>query len=174
MAITTTKTHVRSALDLKAQTAHFVFGRTSAWDNEQSPPVPEASREALDEVVGYLAVTSKSLCRPLGPNEESNYPKVKYNRQLWILVPDAVAYEENAVHVYYETTLYGEILPPATYRQIGIQLNLTPNSGVNKDNLRPNEVADAGILHCFENAEPINRTKDITITEKFITTVSGN
>lgn len=171
MAVTTVMSQVRAALDLKKQKAYFVFGRTTPWDNEMMPPAPEEDITELEEIIGYKEASTVSLCRRLKPNETTNYPVVQYANGAWVLIPDSEAYNEKATHVYYETTVKGKELPPSVYRQVGIQLNTVPKEGVTKPNLLPEEVSDAGLLHCYENAVPLNRALEVEVTEKFVTSV---
>ena len=72
MAITTQRSQVKLAKDVKAKaTPYFVFGKTSAWDDDKNPPAPNRAVNALSEIIGYKKVSTISMCRPKKPNETS-------------------------------------------------------------------------------------------------------
>lgn len=174
MAITTQRSQVKLAKDVKAKaTPYFVFGKTSAWDDDKNPPAPKREVNALSEIIGYKKVSTVSMCRPKKPNETSNYQTVYYNNQEWLLVPDANAETENATYIYYEVDVLPSDFPLGTYRQVGLQFDVKPKTGVTKSNLLPTELSSAGYLYAYENSKPVNRIENVTINNRFILSVTG-
>lgn len=173
MAKSTLNSHIDSAIQLqkRADEAYLVFGKTTAWADEENPPEEEQDVSEISEVVGYKKLKKFSLARPMKANEtEDNvkYPVVTYRSQKWVLIPVSEAFTEGARWVYAEAELHPDEFPLGMYRQVGIHLGLVPNTGVVKHNLFPNEVRDKGILHFYENREPQNRTSNSYALEQFL------
>lgn len=170
MAIATTSSRVYAALALKSKSAstYFAIGKTSPWTNEKIPPASDPNATMLTETIGYKKVDNVSLCRPYVEGEVTTYPIVTYGTLKFVLIPDAEAYNQKAVQVYYEVKIVGDELPVGTYRQVGVFTDLVPKTGVTKPNLLPSEVQSIGILQFIENKEFNNRTVDTTVKERFI------
>jgi len=82
--------HVSRALDFynKADNTYFVIGRTSAWDNELVPPVPDESTK-IEEIIGYKKI---DLMYMLIPDEDGDvvhkgniYKKIKAGYEFCLL-----------------------------------------------------------------------------------------
>lgn len=173
MAVATLNSHIDSAIRLQKQidTAYFVFGRRSAWTDEENPPKEDIDTTELDELIGYKKLKQFSLARPLNPEEDistAKYPVVTYRKESWMLVPKDKAYEEKARWVYAEAEIAPEDFPLGTYRQVGLNINVVPKSGINKLNLLPDEVSKPGKLQFFENREQQNITDNVYVTEQFM------
>lgn len=162
--------HIAAAIELQKRNsgAYMVFGKTSAWDNDNNPPLEVEDTEAISEVIGYKKVNKFSLARPIKAGETPAYPTVTYGGQQWVLIPVDKAYEEKARWIYIEAELLPEDFPFGEYRQVGIHLDLTPKSGVNKNNLLPAEVQTTGQLQFYENRKPQNRTASVYVQEQFV------
>lgn len=170
MAISTYNSHVHVAkyyASLQAN-SYFVLGRTTEWSNEESPPTPDPKTIAVDEVIGYKRASTVSLCRPLKSGETPQYDTIEYGGRTWVLIPQDKAFEEEAKWVYYYTEITGDELPTGFYRQVGVHIDLKPQSNVSKPNLLPSEVNDKGTLVTFDNRQPMNRIEKGTSVERFI------
>lgn len=170
MATATTNSRIYAALALKskANSTYLALGKTTPWTNEQIPPASDPEATTLMELIGYKKVSSASLCRPLITGETTTFPIVTYGTAKFVLIPDAEAYRQKAMQVYYEAQIVGDELPLGTYRQTGVFTDVTPKDGVTKDNLLPTEVQNTGILQFIENKQYNNRTADGTVKERFI------
>jgi len=162
--------HIAAAIELQKRSsgAYMVFGKSTPWDNDNNPPTEVEDTEAISEIIGYKKVKQFSLARPLNPGETPIYPTVIYGNQTWVLIPMAQAYAEKARWVYIEAELVPEDFPYGSFRQVGIHLDLVPQSGVNKDNLLPSEVLSTGQLQFYENRKPQNRVANIYVQEQFV------
>lgn len=172
-ATATLNSHVYAALMLHEQrdSTYLAIGRTSAWTDEGNPPIATPEVNKLDEVIGYKKIRQFSLARPLREGESPEtapYPVITYRSTSWMLVPREVAYEEGARYLYLEAELLSDEFPLGMYRQVGVHFGLEPNKGITKQNLLPEEVADTGTLHFYENRKPQNRTSNAHILEQFI------
>ena len=157
MAITTLKGHVSRAMDFfHKPDIYFMLGRTTPWDDENNPPVPNATDE-IEEVLGYKKVESIFMVVP------DNSGTLVYRNTKWKIVPLDQALAKGARWVYISSYLTYEELPLESYRQIGITTKLVKKAGVapGKMNLLPTEVADAGILEVINNRKPIYRQTDL-------------
>ncbi len=173
LAIATLNSHIDTAIQLQERinSAYIVFGKTSAWADEENPPEENDKITEISEIVGYKKLKQFSLARPLKAGEDENnvgYPVVTYNSQKWVLVPKNKAYEEEARWLYAEAEIQPNEFPLGRYRQVGLHLGLTPRTGVSKHNLLPADVQDKGILHFYENREPQNRTSSVYVLEQFM------
>lgn len=173
MAISTLNSHIEAALNLQGRvnSAYMVLGKTSAWSDEQNPPNETESVSELTEVIGYKKVSRFSLARPLASGEtveNVGFPTVTYSGQTWVLIPRDQAYTQKARWLYVEAEIHPNEFPLGMYRQVGLHLGVVPSTGVSKQNLRPNEVANKGILEFYENREPQNRTSSVYVLEQFI------
>lgn len=174
MAVTTTRAHVNMALHIKSKvkTTYLGIGGSEPWDDEDNPPIPERSREALETPIGYKKVNIVSLCSRVAEEEDASHNTVNYRGELWELIPDGEAHERGATHIYYETRIVGEELPTGAYRQVGIFTDLEAVSGSPTPALLPAEVTDPGTLEFFDNRQAQNRTKETNIVERFIISVA--
>lgn len=174
MAVTTTKAHVNMALYLKnkVSSTYLGIGGSDAWEDEENPPTPERSRTKLETPIGYKKVNTVSLCKRVESEEDASHNTINYRGEVWELIPDKEAQEQQATHVYYETRIVGSELPVGEYRQVGIFTDLKTKGDVGKPNLLPSEVTDVGTLEFFENRQRQNRTKDTNIVERFIISVA--
>lgn len=172
MAIITRSSQVDVALYLmeKIDSVYLGLGRTSAWDDEDNPPVPDRETEHLDELIGLKKINRMFLCKLATGGGDSGFDTIEYMGETWELIPNSLAHEEGATHVFFEARIEGSELPVGKYRQVGIYTGVTPEEGVspNKATLLPEEVQDFGILEFYDNRQLQNRTADTTILERFI------
>lgn len=168
MASPTIQAYVDVALGLvaKAESTYLAIGKTTAWDNESIPPMAEDATLNIEEIIGYKKMGTVSICKPLGAEETTTYPTVKYKGTNWALIPTAKAKEEEAYHVYYTATIAGSELPPSEYRQVGVYTGLT--TSVKTPSVLPSEVTKQGTLQFYDNRQRFNRTDKVTVTERFI------
>ncbi|XWX29931.1 virion structural protein [Staphylococcus phage PG-2021_40] len=170
MAISTYNSHVDVAVYYsdKKNSTYVAIGKSTAWSNESTPPQPNANSTKLDEVIGYKKATKVSLCRPEVSGESTQYDTISYGNKTWVLVPKEKAVEEGAKWVYVEGEIVGEELPLGTYRQVGVHVDLQPNTSISKPNLLPSEVQNVGTLLLLDNRQFQNRTPQGTVKERFI------
>lgn len=173
MPTATITAYVDSALALleKASSTYLAIGKTSEWENENIPPMPEADLTNIQELIGFKKMDNISLCRPLGDTETTNYPTVDYRGSTWVLIPKEEAHAEKAYWLYFATTITGTELPTGEYRQVGVYTGLKTTT--DKEALLPTEVTDNGNLQFYDNRQQFNRTDKITVTERFIISMKG-
>lgn len=149
------------------------LGKTTAWTDEANPPATTTDTTQLQEVIGYKKASTVSLCRPFVEGETTTLQTFTYGKNKYVLVPDEKAYTEKATLVYIESVIEGSELPVGSYRQVGVYTDVTPKTGVTKENLLPSEVVSAGVLQLFENRIMQNRTSTVTVRERFILNLSA-
>lgn len=161
MAVVTIKGHVSRAMDFyNKEDIHFCIGKSTPWDNENSPPVPKNTDE-IQDALGYKLIESKFLVIPV-ENENAAY-ELMYRQTKWKIVPYEEALEKGARWVYIMSFIaYDEFPVDIVYRQIGVYTRLVRKSGVpdNQAALTPDEVEDPGILEFLDNRRPIYRELD--------------
>lgn len=168
MAIATNDSRVYAALQFKnlQDSMYIGLGKTSEWNNEEVPPTENPETSELLEPIGYKKVSKVQVCRELKPDEEPEYPTVKYGSKTFVLIPDEQAYKEKAWNVYITGQIDGEELPIGRFRQVGIYTGLKPKE--NKKNLLPEEVTDKGVLQAFANRRSQRRDKNVDLYESYI------
>lgn len=158
MAITTLKGHVSRAIDFyKKDSIYFLLGRSTAWDDEETPPVPQPTDE-ITEKLAYKVVDSKFLVIP--SDKESD---ITYNGSYWTIVPQKDAYTKGAKWVYISSEInFNDFKDVSQYRQLGVCTNVVKKTDVasGKSNLLPSELSDTGILEILDNRKVINRQLD--------------
>lgn len=162
MAITTMLGHVNRAKDFyNKESMYFALGRSSAWEDEMSPPNEDAGAVALDEVIGYKRYMVKQIVRPVKDGETAD---IKYKNEDWKVISEEDALDEGARWVYLDTTIEYDEIPLGFYRQVGLFTGLKVASDVpeGKYNLTVSEVEDEGILEVIDNRQPSNRQADQT------------
>lgn len=157
MAVTTIKGHVSRALDFYNKSSiFFCLGRTTAWSDENNPPVP-LNTDDLEEPSGYKLIESKFLVIP-----DTN-GSITYRDSRWSIVPYDKALEKGARWLYLSSYIsYDEFPVDLVYRQIGVYTGLVKNPSVpsGKSNLLPSEVSNPGILEVLDNRTPVYRELD--------------
>ncbi len=159
MATTTNRGHVSRALDFYEQASlYFGIGRSTAWTDESAPPAPSVTQSALEEPIGYKAVSTKYLV--VLDNDNGT---IVYRDSKWRIVPADQALTEGARWVYIETYLMYDELPLTPYRQIGVFSRLQKANGVatNKAALLPADVSSPGIMEVVDNRKAVNRQIDM-------------
>lgn len=167
MPTATIQSYVENALRIReqAEVTYLAIGKSSPWENESMPPVAEENVTDLQEVIGYKKMDRVSLCKPLVEGEGTNYPTVNYRGTTWALIPDEMAQEEQAYHVYFSCTIQEDSFPLGEYRQVGVYTNITSTKSI----LLPGDIDLTGrTLFFYDNRERFNRTARVTVTESFI------
>lgn len=162
MAITTMLGHVNRAKDFfNKESIYFALGRSSAWDDEMSPPNEDAGAVALDEVIGYKRYMVKHIVRPVKDNEQAD---IRYKNEDWKIISEESALDESARWVYLDTTIEYDEIPLGFYRQVGLFTGLQVAEDVpeGKYSLTTSEVSDEGTLEVIDNRQPSNRQADQT------------
>lgn len=160
MAVMTLKGHVSRAMKFyDTEDLFFGIGRTTPWDDESNPPVPQ-NTDDLEEIAGYKQCESKFM---VVPAEGDDQGQISYRGAKWKIVPYDSAVDLGARWVYVATHIaYDEFPVDLVYRQIGFYSGLVRADGVPeaKVNLLPDEVLDPGILEILDNRTPVYRDLD--------------
>lgn len=174
MATATITAYVDAALALlaKSNTTYVAIGKTSAWENENIPPMPEEKVKDIQEIVGYKKMGTVSLCKQLKDDETTNYPTITYKGTKWALIPKEKAHEEGAFSLYLSVDIMGKDLPSGEYRQVGVYTDLVPKDS-KKTSLLPEDVKTKGKLQFYDNRQRFNRTDNVTVTERFVISMKG-
>lgn len=171
MAIVTDRAHVASAIRLLGEKEHTYValgkGKT-AWNDDKNPPAEVSSTTDISEVIGMKKCSTVSLCRRLGVNEETAREVITYKGAKWVVVPENLAYAENAHFLYLRATIEGTEIPLGYYRQIGVYTGTSLKHGVTSTGVAPGDINAKGTLQFYENRQPQNRTASVTTIESFM------
>lgn len=155
MPTLTTSHHVAQALRALAATNKYLgIGRTTAWADELSPPLPAGSATALTEPVCYAPLSRATLVVPDVAGD------LAFDGATWRTVSPANAYAEGAVRLYLEGRLEYDDAPLVVFRQVGFFTGLTPATGAGAGVLLPSQVADPGVLEVLDHRRPVYRAAD--------------
>lgn len=164
MAVTTIHAHVNRAKEfLVRDDVYFAIGRTSPWQNENTPgfevPDEDFNALALDEIIGYKKIDVAYIVRP---TEVGETPDIQYREENWMIVPPDQAIAQKARWVYIRSTILFNELPLGVYRQVGVYTGVVkkPELPAGQDNLLPTEVDNVGVLEVIDNREFSNRQLD--------------
>lgn len=125
MAIVTEGAHVSRALDFFVKPNIYVgIGKSTPWNDEDTPPTPTSDITELEEIIGYKKVEATYLVIP----DETN-GTISYRDTKWSVVSQSEAMAKNAKYVYLETSIRYDELPLIAYRQIGLFSGLVPYKG---------------------------------------------
>lgn len=172
MAITTLKGHVSRAIDFyNKPEIFFGIGKTTPWGeadrttstpddakiDDYNPPVPEPTDEIM-ELAGFKRAETVYLCV-----QDDNKGEIVYQEKRWRVIPLENAYDEGARWVYIAAQFaYSEFAFDISYRQVGLYTGIKRNENVPSGQfvLKPDEVADIGMLEVLDNRRPIYRMPD--------------
>lgn len=167
MATATVQAYVENAklIAKQADKTYLALGKTTPWENENIPPVPDERTYNIEEIIGFKRMEVVSLCRPLSNGEETNYPTVRYLGGTWVLIPEDKAQEEEAYHIYYSAKVNPDDMPLGEYRQVGVYIGIDST----KTLLTPEDrEVNNRILYFYDNRKQFNRTQQVNVTESFI------
>lgn len=157
MAIVTLKGHVnRAKRFLEEESIYVGIGRTTPWDENDTPPLPATDSE-LEEPQGYKKIETKTL---VIPDEEGT---IVYRNTKWSAVTEEEAFAKGArwcyVSVWFE---YDELPTNIQYRQVGLFTGLKTTEDVPPGQyaLTPDQVEDQGVLEVIDNIHPVYRDMD--------------
>jgi len=125
------------------------IGRTTPWDDEETPPAVDLDAVDIEEPIVYVQATQTHLCKVVTTGEDVIVAGVKY-----AFVADEDALTEIAEFIYMVGEFTGTVggQPHADFRQWGVLRNLVPAAGHETDTwLAPANVEDPGILAQLEN-----------------------
>lgn len=149
MAIETNVGHTVMAQNFLANLDNywFLFAKTNAWDNENSPDAETKETTSLGNVLGIYKVTTGKLVYPVKTKSSTT---IAYKDTYWEVAQssdDALA--NNARYVYLESEIAPDSLPYGQYRQVGIVSSPTVTSGKNYG--RASEISKQGNLLGYTN-----------------------
>ena len=142
----------KTAYDLKTGSTFWVgFGRTTAWDDEETPPDVTFSEDAIEEPFLYVKATYTSCCKPAETGD------IEVAGQQYSFVADEDVLDELAYFMYALVELDYTEMTHGTFRQVGLFTNLVPQAGYENNLwLAAANVDDPGILRyiCNKTAKP--------------------
>jgi hypothetical protein len=157
MAISTVYGHVSRALEFfKHDDLFFGIGRTTAWTDEQVPPAPDVNIQEVEEIVAFKKVIEKKMVVPDAQGT------IFYMGEQYREVTAAQAEAEKSRWVYVSTTLIGNEVPLASFRQLGLYsgLKVKDTAPAGKIALLPADIEDTGLLEIIDNRRVTHRQED--------------
>lgn len=158
MAIVRLDGHVSRALRfMEEDDVYIAIGKTSPWDNESQPPVPNVNEPQV-ELIAMKKVETKILV--VLDDEEGT---IQYLDHKYSPVAPTDAYTKGARWVYCMSYLnYSEAPISVAFRQVALQTGVVRKSSVPAAQyvLLPEEIENVGVAEIIDNITPIYRRVD--------------
>lgn len=154
---------------------YLVLGQADPWDNDTNPPIA-TTIETIDKPIGYI----KPVCYVCYQvSEKKDDSTISYGGKFYQPSDSVNAYTNKATFVYYTATINPDSLSSLnTFRQISLNIGVTPRSGITQTQaLTPTNVSDSGLTHVLINTQPFIMTEDRKIKLSMllsITTLADN
>ena len=161
-SILTSQAHTMLLKYLYNESSMWVgIGRTTPWDDENAPPVPDPTATEVEEIVGYKVYSEKYMVKE-DPNGE-----LIFNGKHYKIVSDPDTELPNLLYIRFD--LEPTDLPIVDYRQFGLFFGLTALPGyASNTSLLPDEVDSTGMLMAIDNRKVIHRSEDSREVIKFL------
>lgn len=149
----TTLGRVSMAKNFLGNDIWICIGRTTPWNDEDSPPEASVDTTSIDEPIIYKKINQKYHVRPV-TSDGDFYIDGQWYR---IISESEARSTKSAYTIVVATIAYNDIGDDSvTYRQAGLYCYLVPREGYeNYTLLTPDQVADAGWMVWYANFEPI-------------------
>lgn len=140
---------------------YILIGRSTPWENEQIPPVPDETATTIEELIGGKLMKDQWYVKLLeDPTQEQKDAGIYYKGHYYYKtkdLADAISNGCDSVIIYAE--LDRDELPLTTYRQVGLQVQVQ-HSAITVTAAQFNQIIDKGILEVIENRKPQTREDD--------------
>lgn len=140
---------------------YILIGRSSAWQNELLPPMPDENATNIEELIGGKLVQNQWYVKMLtDPTQEQKDAGVYYKGHYYYRtssLDEAIENGCDSVMVY--AALDRDELPLTTFRQVGLQVQVQHNAETITAS-QFNQIADKGNLEIIENRKPQTREDD--------------
>lgn len=149
----------------------IAIGRTSAWNDENNPPVPDEKMTEVEELIGLQRIDSYKYAKAI-PNPTTLQKKtgVYYKGIYYQVTQDSnIALNEGYTSILCTATLDRDTIEAipinVTFRQVGLYIgvNATPDEikyGITRKEWDNKITADKGTLEVVDNRQPLSRMED--------------
>ena len=172
--VVTLKSRQRRMMDWINTNLSYRFigiGKTTAWEDENNPPVPDENMTEVTELVGLQRVDSYKFAKVIpNPTTLQKRTSVYYKGLYYAVTQDSeVAMSEGYTSIMVQVTLDRdtiEAIPVGiTFRQVGLYVgvNATPQEiqyGITREAWDNKSADDKGMLEVVDNRPPLGRLAD--------------
>ena len=150
----------------------IAIGRTTAWTNENSPPVEDPTTHDITEIQGFRRVEHGANFTLVVPDSTGSISFLGSNYEP-VTADGTTEYSVGAKYVYLKSAFItdegGELSTDIQFRQVGLYLNTQASSGnEGKVFLTAAQVDDNGTLVFYDNISPASRNESQTDTISII------
>ena len=149
----------------------IAIGRTSPWEDENNPPVPDETMTEVTELIGLQRIDSYKYAKVIpNPTTLQKRTGVYYKGLYYSVTQDAdIALSEGYTSVMCEVTLDRDTIDSIpvdiTFRQVGLYVGVqaTPDEiryGITRAEWDAKLAADKGTLEVVDNRQPMSRAID--------------
>lgn len=165
MATLTTAHHSnRAKAFLEIPNLYIAIGRTSAWTDENSPPLEVPGTADIDEIIGMKPVTLRKYMV-----EDAIDGTVFWDNKIWRLLTIEDGLAASAIYAYVEAQIQYSELPLTGFRQVGLYSGTVLQPGVSPlIAVLPSQIQSNGLLEAYSNRKVENRASDKTDILRFI------
>lgn len=160
-------------MDDKKNYRFMALGKQTAWPVESDPPVPDETKQTIDELIGLQRVdfykyakvipNPTSLDKRVGIYYKGLYYNVTQDRNIAI----QEGYTDVMIGITFDRDTLAAIPTGVSFRQIGLydSVNATPDEikyGITPAQWNNKKAEDRGLLVFIDNRAPIARQDDQT------------
>jgi hypothetical protein len=144
---------VSRAKDFLENQFWICLGRTTPWNQTDTPPEASTNTTTIDEPILYKRITQAYFVKPVASNGDFYIEGTWYD-----IITEAQARSELISYVILVASISYEDIgdDSISFRQVGIFSRLVPKEGYEEYTiLTPDQVDDPGWLEWYANLEPI-------------------
>ena len=149
----------------------IAIGRTSPWEDENNPPIPDETMTEVTELIGLQRIDSYKYAKVISnPTTLQKRTGVYYKGLYYSVTQDRdIALSEGYTSIMCQVTLDRDTLDAipinVTFRQVGLYIGVqaTPTEiqyGITRAEWDSKLTADKGMLEVVDNRQPISRMED--------------
>ena len=146
----------------------IAIGRTSPWEDENNPPVPDENMTEVTELIGLQRIDSYKYAKVIpNPTTLQKRTGVYYKGLYYSVTQDSeIALSEGYTSIMVQVTLDRDTVESipvgVTFRQVGlyIDVNATPEEiqyGITREAWLNKLEVDRGTLEVIDNRAPLSR-----------------
>ncbi len=172
--VVTLKSRQRRMLDWMSTDLSYRFigiGKTTAWEDEANPPIPDERQEEVTELIGLQRVDSYKFAKVIpNPTTLQKRTGVYYKGLYYSVTQDvnialAEGYTSVMVQVTFDRDTVDAIPVGVTFRQLGLYIDVNATAdeikyGITREQWFNKPLEDRGTLELIDNRSPLTRSED--------------
>ncbi len=149
----------------------IAIGKTSPWEDENNPPVPDENMTEITELIGLQRIDSYKYAKVIpNPTTLQKRTGVYYKGLYYSVTQDSeIALQDGYTSIMCEVVLDRDTIEAIpidiTFRQVGLYVGVqaTPDEikyGITRAEWDAKLTSDKGMLEVVDNRQPLSRMED--------------